>query len=95
LRSWSLLKEPPRWKGEKRLAVERESYTAESIDSSLFEEEAFGRGAVVKWDTGEVEIKVISPRRFSLVFAGSKIEGRYELRRMLWYPGNRWLLTKM
>jgi bifunctional non-homologous end joining protein LigD len=95
LRSWSLLKELPRRKGERRLAVERESYTVESIDSSLFEEEAFGRGTVAKWDAGEVEINVISPRHFSLVFSGSKIAGKYEFRRMIWYPGNRWLLTKM
>jgi bifunctional non-homologous end joining protein LigD len=95
LRSWSLLKEPPRRRGERRLAVERESYTAESIDSSLFEEEAFGRGPVVTWDKGEVEIKNISPRHFSLVFSGSKVEGKYEFHRMLWYPGNRWLLVKM
>jgi hypothetical protein len=77
------------------MAVERESYTVDSIDSSLFEEEAFGRGPVVTWDTGEVEIKIISPRHFSLVFNGSRIAGKYEFRRMLWYPGNRWLLTKM
>ena len=95
LRSWSLLKEPPRRQGEKRLAVERESYTADSIDSGLFEEEAFGLGAVVRWDAGEVAINVISPRHFSLVFGGSRMAGKYELRRMLWYPGNRWLLTKM
>jgi hypothetical protein len=89
------LKEPPRRQGEKRLAVERESYTAESIDSSLFEEEAFGRGPVVRWDEGEVEIKLVSPRHVSLVFSGGRITGKYEFRRMLWYPGNRWLLTKM
>jgi hypothetical protein len=76
------------------LAIERESYTAESIDSSFFEEQAFGLGRVVKWDSGEVEINVIAPRHLSLLFRGSRMAGKYEFRRMLWYPGNRWLLTK-
>ena len=43
LRSWSLLKEPPRRPGEKRLAIERESFPAESINSRNFQEEAFGQ----------------------------------------------------
>ncbi len=93
LRSWSLLKEPPRRAGERRLAIERESRPAESIDDSSFEEEAFGRGGVTLWDSGEVEIRMLAPRHWILDFTGAKIAGRYELRRMLWYPGNRWLLT--
>jgi len=94
LRSWSLLKEPPRRVGERRLAIERESYPAGSIDSNSFEEEAFGRGRVFIWDQGEVEVRILSPRNLALDFRGGKITGNYELRRMLWYPGNRWLLTK-
>jgi bifunctional non-homologous end joining protein LigD len=94
LRSWSLLREPPRRYGEKRLAIERESFPVESIDSKNFEEEAFGRGRVSAWDEGEVEVKAVSPRLILLTFMGSKVTGKYEFRRMLWYPGNRWLLTK-
>ncbi len=94
LRSWSLLKEPPRLPGGRRLAVERECFPIESLQNRLFEEEAFGTGRVASWDEGEVEIQVISPRQLVLIFKGSKVSGRYELRRMLWYPGNRWLLTK-
>jgi bifunctional non-homologous end joining protein LigD len=95
LRSWSLLKEPPYRNGERRLAIERESFPAESIRSGYFEEEAFGRGRVSAWDGGKVEIKVVSPKLLLLVFAGGRISGKYELRRMFWYPGNRWLLTKL
>ena len=95
LRSWSLLKEPPCRNGERRLAIERESYPAESIDDSYFEEEAFGRGRVSAWDMGEVEISAASPKRLVLLFSGRKMSGKYEFRRMLWYPGNRWLLTKL
>jgi bifunctional non-homologous end joining protein LigD len=95
LRSWSLLKEPPYRNGERRLAIERESFTAESIRSGYFEEEAFGRGSVSAWDGGKVEIKAVSPKLLLLVFAGGRIFGKYELRRMFWYPGNRWLLTKL
>jgi hypothetical protein len=60
-----------------------------------FEEEAFGLGRVAAWDDGTVEFEFVSPRLMVLVLAGSKVEGKYEFRRMRWYPGNRWLLTKL
>ncbi len=94
LRSWSMLKQPSLRSGEKRLAIERESYPADLITGSVFEEEAFGRGQVLVWDRGEVEVCILSARCLALTFKGSKISGYYELRQMLWYPGNRWLLTK-
>jgi DNA ligase D-like protein (predicted 3'-phosphoesterase) len=95
LRSWSLLKDPPRRPGERRLAIERESFSADSIESRLFEEEAFGMGRVSSWDQGEVSFEVESARLLVLTFAGEKVSGKYEFRRMRWYPGNRWLLTKL
>jgi len=95
LRSWSLLKEPPFRSGERRLAIERESFPAESINSGYFEEEAFGRGRVSAWDEGKVEVRVMSPKLLLLSFMGNRISGKYEFRRMFWYPGNRWLLTKL
>ncbi len=95
LRSWSLLKEPPCRNGERRLAIERESFPAESINSGYFEEEAFGLGRVSSWDEGEIDIVVSLPKRLIMQFRGKKMSGRYELRRMVWYPGNRWLLTKL
>jgi DNA ligase D-like protein (predicted 3'-phosphoesterase) len=94
LRSWSLLRLPPLRKGEKRLAIERETFTSESIASRAFEEEAFGLGRVRPWDSGDIHIKEISPEHLMLVFHGDKIAGSYEIRRMHWYPGNRWLLQK-
>ncbi len=95
LRSWSLLKEPPCREAERRLAIERESFTADSIGSRNFEEEAFGLGRVSAWDQGEVMIETLSPRFMVLKFSGTKLSGKYELRRMRWYPGNRWMLTKL
>jgi DNA ligase D-like protein (predicted 3'-phosphoesterase) len=95
LRSWSLLKEPPSRNGERRLAIERETFPAESIDDGYFEEEAFGRGRVSSWDAGTVEITIRSPKHLALVFNGNRMSGNYELRRMSWYPGNRWMLTKL
>ena len=95
LRSWSLLKEPPCRNGERRLAIERESFSVDSIDSRNFEEEAFGLGRVSPWDDGDVEFEFVSPRLLVLTFAGKKVEGKYEFRRMRWYPGNRWLVTKL
>jgi bifunctional non-homologous end joining protein LigD len=95
LRSWSLLKEPPQRPGERRLAIERESFSTDSIESKLFEEEAFGMGRVASWDRGEVSFDVESARLLVLMFVGEKMSGKYEFRRMRWYPGNRWLLTKL
>ena len=94
LRSWSLLKEPPRKPGERRLAIERENFPIESLNSKNWEEEAFGKGLANIWDKGEVEIQALSPKLMLLTFRGIKLSGKYELRRMIWYPGNRWLLTK-
>ena len=56
LRCWSLLREPPDRAGERRLAVERESFRVEAIGAARFNEEAFGEGRVFVWDEGEVEI---------------------------------------
>jgi bifunctional non-homologous end joining protein LigD len=95
LRSWSLLKEPPRKTGERRLAIERESFTLDSINASNFEEEAFGLGRVSRWDSGEAEFQSASAKMLVVVFTGEKVSGKYEFRRMRWYPGNRWLLTKI
>jgi hypothetical protein len=30
-----------------------------------------------------------------LNFRGGKILGTYQLRKMRWYPGNRWMLTRL
>jgi DNA ligase D-like protein (predicted 3'-phosphoesterase) len=95
LRSWSLLKEPPLRPGERRLAVEREYLQVESIKNKNIEEEAFGQGRVIVWDEGGIEIKVLSPKILMLRLMGTRIMGTYEFRKMIWYPGNRWLLTKL
>jgi DNA ligase D-like protein (predicted 3'-phosphoesterase) len=94
IRSWSLLKEPPSRKGERRLAVERESLSAEQISRPFIEEDAFGTGRARVWDSGEAIINLESHGRLVLLLTGSKMRGRYELRRMRWYPGNRWLMEK-
>jgi hypothetical protein len=94
LRCWSLLREPPLAAGQSRLAIERESFGPEAIEAKRFEEQAFGLGNVRTWDEGTVQIAPVSPKHLVLVFGGGKLSGRYELRRMRWYPGNRWLLEK-
>ena len=94
MRSWSLLREPACRAGEKRLAIERESFSAKEVDSKVFKEDAFGEGRVYTWDEGEVEISNCTVRQLNLIFKGARLTGRYELLRMRWYPGNRWLLKK-
>jgi DNA ligase D-like protein (predicted 3'-phosphoesterase) len=94
LRTWSLLQEPPQRTGQRRLAIERESFPADAMDQSSFNEQAFGEGSVYVWDEGGVEITEISQRHLRLLFRGTKLIGGYRLRRMLWYPGNHWLLEK-
>lgn len=95
LRSWSLLKQPPLKRGERRLAIERETREAADIDRSRFNEEAFGEGGVYTWDEGEVLVSAPGSDRMTLDFQGSKLNGRYEIRRMRWYPGNRWIMLKL
>ncbi len=95
LRCWSLLREPPCRIGEQRLAIEREGLPRELVGRPSIYEEAFGEGKVYSWDTGKVDIEEASSRRIVMIFRGKKMSGRYELRRMTWYPGNRWLLKKI
>jgi DNA ligase D-like protein (predicted 3'-phosphoesterase) len=95
LRSWSLLKEPPSRNGERRLAIERESFPVDAISRNHIEEEAFGFGRVTVWDKGRVEITEAAAKRLVMSLAGGKISGKYEFRKMFWYPGNRWMLTKL
>jgi len=94
VRSWSMLKEPPMRTRDKRLAIEREELPVEALGLPRIEEEAFGTGSVQVWDGGEVTEIVAQPEKLILTFGGTKMRGRYELRRMKWYPGNRWLLEK-
>ncbi len=94
LRSWSLLKEPPCLRGEQRLAIERECFSPDDMHRLVFREDAFGEGRVYTWDEGEVQVSDANPKRLVLLFMGKKLTGKYELSRMLWYPGNRWLLKK-
>lgn len=95
MRSWSLLKEPPQRIGERRLAVERENFPLEAMAAGSIEEQAFGVGRVFYWDAGTVALQVISPVHMLLTFEGNRISGNYQFRRMRWYPGNRWMLTKV
>jgi hypothetical protein len=95
LRSWSLLKQPPLKAGERRLAIERETRAAAAIDQNRFSEEAFGEGGVYTWDEGEVLVSGPAGDRIILDFQGSRLSGRYEIRRMRWYPGNRWIMLKL
>ncbi len=94
VRSWSMLKEPPIRPKDKRLAIEREELSIEQVGRPKIEEEAFGAGRARVWDGGEVTMIAVEPRRLVVSFAGEKLKGRYELRHMRWYPGNRWLLEK-
>jgi DNA ligase D-like protein (predicted 3'-phosphoesterase) len=94
VRSWSMLKEPPLRAGDRRLAIEREVLSIEQVSRPRIEEEAFGEGRARIWDTGDVEVAAPAPGRILLTFTGNKLAGRYEMRRMRWYPGNRWLLEK-
>jgi hypothetical protein len=71
MRSWSLLHEPPLRFGEKRLAIERESFTADSINCRSFEEEAFGAGNVKAWDIGEIDIELLSAKQLVAVLMGA------------------------
>jgi bifunctional non-homologous end joining protein LigD len=95
LRSWSLLKEPPNRSGERRLAIERENFPVEALSRNHIEEEAFGFGRVTVWDRGKAEFTESSPKRLVVILTGGKISGTYEFRQMFWYPGNRWLMTKL
>jgi bifunctional non-homologous end joining protein LigD len=94
VRSWSILRMLPLREGEQRLAIERESLAPIDINQRVIYEQAFGAGKVHVWDKGDLAITLASPQRLILRFNGEKMSGWYELRKMSWYPGNRWLIRK-
>jgi len=93
VRSWSLLRIPPVG-AEQRLAIEREELNAEDLERETIHESAFGAGRAVRWDEGEAGLVLESEDVLVLQLNGRKLSGRYELKRMDWYPGNRWLLRR-
>jgi hypothetical protein len=68
--------------------------TAETMKNAIIEEEAFGKGRARVWDAGAAEIRSQTEAKIDFDLLGAKLTGRFELRRMRWYPGNRWLLEK-
>ena len=94
IRSWSLRREPPLRAGGQRLAIEMEALSPEDIGKNVIVEEAFGAGRAYLWHEGKVKISAVTPDHLNLRFTGEKLLGDYELRRMRWYPGNRWLFKK-
>jgi len=94
VRSWSMLRMPPLREGEQRLAIERESLSPQDMNQRVIYEQAFGTGKAYVWDEGALAITLALPLRLILQFDGEKMSGRYELRKMNWYPGNRWLIRK-
>jgi hypothetical protein len=67
----------------------------EAATARNIEEQAFGSGHVFIWDEGSVELQALAPTNIILTFRGSKVTGTYQFRKMNWYPGNRWMLTKI
>lgn len=94
VRNWSMLREPLLRPGEQRLAVEREEMEADAATQRVLYEEAFGRGRTEIWDRGDLALRQESEQHIRLDFGGSRLTGRYELRRTRWYPGNRWLFRR-
>jgi bifunctional non-homologous end joining protein LigD len=94
VRSWSMLRQPPLRPGEQRLAIEREAMPLDAIERRSIYEASFGDGKVYPWDEGEAEVVHDSPQHLLLELRGKKLSGLYDLKRMDWYPGNRWLIRK-
>ncbi len=95
VRSWSILREPLFRPGEQRLAIEREGLPVGEISRASITEQAFGEGRATLWDSGEFTIRAQGSEHLVLEFHGTRLSGQYELRRMRWYPGNRWLLKNV
>ncbi len=96
LKSWALPKVPPITPGGKRLAIQVEDHILEYLD---FEGEippgCYGAGKVLIWDSGTYELVERSWNKISVVFHGSKLNGRYTLiRAKLAGKDENWLLIK-
>lgn len=80
LKSWAIPKEPPKKKGEKRLAVETEDHPK---SYAFFEGEIpggnYGAGKVEVWDRGTYEIVKEGDKDLIINIHGKKLSGEYVL----------------
>jgi DNA ligase D-like protein (predicted 3'-phosphoesterase) len=94
LKSWAIPKEPPKTKGEKRLAVATEDHP---IDYANFEgtipEELYGAGTVEIWDKGTYSIEEKTADKIIVEINGNKLKGRYCLVKFRGQEKN-WLFFK-
>lgn len=80
LKSWAIPKEPPKTKGEKRLAVETEDHPiGYAFFSGKIPEGNYGAGKVEVWDRGTYSIIEEHANDMVIKINGRKLKGEYVL----------------
>ena len=97
LKSWAVPKQPPKVKGEKRLAIQVEDHPLEYAKfHGVIPEGNYGAGKVLIWDNGKYELIEKTPAKIVVDFSGKKLKGRYCLIKTSYGERkNNWLFFKL
>ena len=96
LKSWAVPKQPPKVKGEKRLAIQVEDHPLEYAKfHGVIPEGNYGAGKVIIWDNGDYELLKKYPNKIILELHGKKLKGKYCLVKTTFRNKKSWLFFKM
>ncbi|MBW3023304.1 ATP-dependent DNA ligase [Candidatus Woesearchaeota archaeon] len=97
LKSWAIPKEPPKKKGEKRLAVQVDDHDLDyAFWKGTIPEGSYGAGKVEVWDKGSYEVVEQEKDKWLIKINGKKLKGEYALiRTKLNNNPKNWLFFKV
>jgi len=96
LKSWAVPKQPPKVKGEKRLAIQVEDHPlAYAKFHGIIPEGNYGAGKVIIWDNGDYELLKKYPNKIILELHGKKLKGKYCLVKTTFRNKKSWLFFKI
>lgn len=79
LKSWAIPKEPPKTKGEKKLAVQVPDHEKNYANFEGEIKEGYGKGTVEIWDKGTYELIEKDDKKIVVNIHGKKLTGEYIL----------------
>jgi DNA ligase D-like protein (predicted 3'-phosphoesterase) len=96
LKSWAVPKQPPKTKGEKRLAIQVEDHPLEYAKfHGVIPEGNYGAGKVIIWDKGKYQLIERTSSKIVFELNGKKLKGRYCLIKTGYQGKKGWLFFKI
>ncbi|MEA3329457.1 MAG: DNA polymerase ligase N-terminal domain-containing protein [Nanoarchaeota archaeon] len=96
LKSWAIIKIPPRRKNLKRLAIPTPDHPLSYINFEGKIIEGYGKGTVKIWDKGTYKLISKNSKKIEFELNGKKLKGKYVLIFTAYRPKkNGWLFFKI